>query len=289
MENEDTPISPEEKDNQDIEIHLLLEAIHMKYGYDFRNYSKAHLKRRILGRLTRSRLLTVSEMQHKILYDQEFFHQLLLDLSLNVTEMFRDPRFFQAVREKVVPLLKTYPFLKIWHAGCSTGEEVYSMAIMLKEEDLLDRCIIYATDFNQIVLEKASEAIFPASKIKEYANNYNLSQGKGSFADYFTLRYDAALLDKSLKKNIVFSDHNLVTDGVFGEMNMIVCRNVLIYFNRQLQNKVLNLFFESLLPGGILCLGTKETLMFSEHKNSFKQLHKMNIYKKIYYVPNQSP
>jgi chemotaxis protein methyltransferase CheR len=221
-------------------------------------------------------------MQFKILNDADFFHMILLDLSLNVTEMFRDPGFFVAIYEKVIPLLQTYPFLKIWHAGCSTGEEVYSMSILLKEQGLLDRCIIYATDFNQIVLNKAMEAIYPIEKIKGYAENYHKAKGKGSLSDYFTVKYGKAIIDKGLKKNIVFSDHNLVTDGVFGEMNMIVCRNVLIYFNRELQNRVHKLFYESLLPGGILCLGTKETLLFSDVKDNYKPLHNLNIYKKIY-------
>lgn len=268
--------------NRDIEIHLLLEAIHLKYGYDFHNYSKAHIKRRILGRLTRSRLSSVSQMQHKVLNDPEFFHEVLLDLSLNVTEMFRDPRFFVAVREEVVPILKTYPFIKVWHAGCSTGEEVYSMAILLKEEGLLDRCTIYATDFNQIALKKASEAIYSLERVKSYYDNYNKAKGKSSLSDYFTIHYDAAMLDKNLKKNVVFSDHNLVTDGVFGEMNIIFCRNVLIYFNRELQNRVYRLFYDSLLSGGLLCLGSKETLAFSELKNNFRLLNKHNIYKKLY-------
>lgn len=272
----------EKEKNQDIEIHLLLKAIQLKYGYDFQDYSQAHIKRRLLGRLSRSKLDSVSEMQHKVLNDADFFHTLLLDLSLNVTEMFRDPKFFIAIREEVIPILKTYPFIKIWHAGCSTGEEVYSMAILLKEEGLLDRCLIYATDFNQIVVNKAQEAIFPLEKIKDYTKNYNKALGKASFSDYFHVQYGSAMIDKSLKKNIVFSDHNLVTDGVFGEMNIIFCRNVLIYFNRQLQNRVYKLFDESLLPGGILCLGSKETLIFSEYKVHYKQLHKCNIYKKIY-------
>ena len=280
--NKQIILSEEEKNNQNIEIKLLLEAIHLKYGYDFRDYSKAHLKRRILTRLSRSNFGSVSEMQYKILNDHEFFHTLLVDLSLNVTEMFRDPYFFLGLRQTVAPLLKTYPFVKIWHAGCATGEEVYSMAILLKEEGLLDRCTMYATDFNQIALEKATEAIYPIKKLKDYTDNYNKTDGKASFSDYFTVKYDAAILDKNLKKNIVFSDHNLVTDGVFGEMNMIVCRNVLIYFNRELQNRILKLFYDSLVPGGILCLGTKESLMFSDYKESYKQLHKLNIFKKNY-------
>lgn len=265
-----------------IEIMLLLEAIYCKYGYDFRSYSRAHIKRRILNRLTRSNLESVSCMQHKVLNDESFFQTLLLDFSLNVTEMFRDPKFFIAMREQVIPLLKTYPFYKIWHAGCSTGEEVYSMSILLKEEKLLDRCLIYATDFNQSVLEKAAEGIFPVENMKGYSINYKNAGGLNSFSDYFTVKYDAAMLDKSLKSKIVFADHNLVTDGVFGEMNVIVCRNVLIYFNRELQNKVLGLFYESLVPGGILCLGTKESLAFSPYNDKFVKLGNMNIFKKKY-------
>jgi chemotaxis protein methyltransferase CheR len=278
------PILPddEEKINQNIEISSILETIYCKYGYDFRNYSKAHLKRRILGRFVKEGFANLSEMQHMLLKNADFFHTLLVDLSLNVTEMFRDPIFFYSVRENVIPMLKTYPFLKIWHAGCSTGEEVYSMAILLKEENLLDKCLIYATDFNQIVLDKAAQAIYPINKIKEYTDNYNKTNAKASFSDYFTVKYDAALLENNLKKNIIFSDHNLVTDGVFGEMNMIVCRNVLIYFNHNLQNRVFKLFYESLLAGGILCLGTKETMIFSEYNGKFKQISNQNIYKKIF-------
>jgi chemotaxis protein methyltransferase CheR len=277
-------VTPEEEKtrNEDIEIRLLLEAIFEKYGYDFRNYSGAFLKRRIMSRMKRSNMSSISEMLHKMLYDQEFFRTLLLDVSLNVTEMFRDPRFFLALREKVIPLLRTYPYLKIWHAGCSTGEEVYSMAIILKEEGLLDRCLIYATDLNQAVVGKASEAIYSLDKMKTYADNYNKSKGKGSFSDYFLVKYDSALINQTLKKNIVFSDHNLVSDGVFGEMNMIVCRNVLIYFNRVLQNQVFKLLYNSLLPGGILCLGSKETMIFSGYQEKFQQLHKLNIYRKNY-------
>lgn len=271
----------EKERNQKIEIQLLLEAIYLKYGYDFRKYSKAHIHRRILYELSRTRLSSISEMQHKVLNEPEFFHEVLLDLSLNVTEMFRDPEFFISLRETVVPLLRTYPFVKIWHAGCSTGEEVYSMAILLKEENLLDRCIIYGTDFNQIVLNTAAKAIYPVDRIKDYIKNYNLAQGKASFSDYFTVSYGAAKINSDLRRNVVFSDHNLVTDGVFGEMNMIVCRNVLIYFNRDLQNKVHRLFHKSLISGGILCLGTKESLLLSDCKDEYTTLHS-NIYRKKY-------
>lgn len=276
-------LSEEEKIlNQDIEIRLFLEGVFEKYGYDFRNYSNAFITRRLLGRMRKNRLGSVSEMQHRMLNDPEFFHTVLLDISLNVTDMFRDPKFFAALRETAIPILRTYPYLKIWHAGCSTGEEVYSLAILLKEEGLLGRTIIYATDFNQSVVKKASEGIYPIEKMKEYAENYYKSHGKSAFTEYFTVKYESAIVDNSLKKNIVFSDHNLVSDGVFGEMNMIICRNVLIYFNRELQNRVIGLLYESLLPGGVLCLGMKETLIFSHLNDNFQPLHKLNIYRKTY-------
>lgn len=278
-----TGLSEKEKSgNQDIELRLLLDAVYEKYGYDFNNYSRAFLKRRILARMKRNGIESISEIQHKVLYDPGFFQTILLDFSLNVTEMFRDPRFFLAVREKVIPLLSTYPFLKIWHAGCSTGEEVYSMSIMLKEEGLLERCIIYATDLNQAVVDKAAAGIYPVDRMKVYSENYNNAGGNSSLSEYFTVKYDGALINNSLKKNIVFSGHNLVSDGVFGEMNMIVCRNVLIYFNRELQNRVLKLFYNSLLHGGILCLGTKETMVFSGYYKHFEALHKLNIFRKLY-------
>lgn len=257
---------------ENLEIQLLLEAIFLKYGYDFRNYSKASIKRRLEQRLLRSQLPNISAMQHKVLYDKSFFNTLFLDLSINVTEMFRDPLFYKAIRESVVPILKTYPYIKIWHAGCSTGEEVYSMAILLKEEGLLDKALIYATDVNELVLKKAKEGIYPIDRIKEYTMNYQKSNGKASFADYYMAKYDAVIMDHSLKKNIVFSQHNLATDSVFGEMHMIICRNVLIYFNKDLQNTVIRLFNESLIRKGLLCLGSKESLRFSKHVNQFNEL-----------------
>lgn len=271
----------EKENTKKIEIKLLLDAIFLKYGYDFRDYSGSHLERRIQGRLIRSNLKNIAELQHKILHNPDFFHTFLLDLSLNVTEMFRDPSFFAIIRENIIPVLKTYPYIKIWHAGCSSGEEVYSMAILLHEENLLDRTTIYATDFNQMVLNKAKEAIYPLDRMKIYAENYYKANGKTSLTDYFTISYGAALLNGDLKKNIVFSDHNLVTDGVFGEMNMIVCRNVLIYFNQELQEKVHNLFYNSLVQGGYLCLGSKESLIFSPFKDFFNKMTN-NIFKKMY-------
>ena len=268
--------------NENIELQLLLEAIYLKYGYDFRDYSKASLKRRIEQRLLRSDLPNYSYMQHKVLNDESFFETLFLDLSINVTEMFRDPLFYKAIREKVIPLLKTYPHIKIWHAGCSTGEEVYSMAILLKEEGLLDRALIYATDVNEVVLEKAKEGIYPLNRIKEYTINYQKAGGKESFADYYTAKYNAAIMDSNLKKNFVFSQHNLATDNDFGEMHLIMCRNVLIYFNKELQNRVIGLFHDSLIRKGLLCLGTKESTRFSKYSGNFNDLvHEQKIYQKV--------
>ena len=257
---------------ENIELQLLLEAIYLQYGYDYRNYSKASLKRRIAHRLMLSNLPNLAAMQHKLLYDRSFFQTLFLDLSVNVTEMFRDPSFYQALRKTVIPILKTYPFIKIWHAGCSTGEEVYSMAIILKEEGILDKALIYATDINEVVLTKAREGIYPVDRIKEYTQNYQRAGGKESFANYYTAKYDAAIMNQSLKKHIVFSQHNLATDNVFGEMQLVMCRNVLIYFDKDLQNRVIGLFADSLVRQGILCLGSKESMRFSDHREQFKEL-----------------
>lgn len=253
-----------------IEIGLLFEGIYLRYGYDFRDYGKAHAKRRIMHRMVISGINSVSELQHRVLYDESFFHLMLQDLSINTTEMFRDPNFFLSIREQVIPVLKTYPFIKIWHAGCSTGEEVYSMAIILKEEGLLNRTQIYATDFNPTVLQKAREAIYPVSQMKDYTRNYIKSGGKSSFSEYYNARYDSVIMKKILKENIVFADHNLVTDSVFGEMNLVMCRNTLIYFNKSLQDKVIGLFRDSLVSGGFLCLGSKESITFSSHSIYFE-------------------
>lgn len=284
-EKKPTVITQEILETEEIEIDLLLEAIYRKYGYDFRNYGKAHIKRRISHRLATSGMVTISQMQDKVLRDEVFFETLLRDLSINVTEMFRDPDFYAALRNDVIPILKTYPFVKIWHAGCSTGEEVYSMAILLKEEGLLDRVQVYATDFNQIVLQTARDGIFSIDRIKEYTLNYQKAGGKKSFSDYYTARYNSVIMDKDLKKNVVFADHNLVTDSVFAEVNMIICRNVLIYFDKDLQDKVINLFDDSLSNGGILCLGSKENLRFSKSYKNFQPLNeKQKIYRKKYKV-----
>lgn len=273
------------KENENIEIELFLQAIYMKFGYDFRNYGKAHIKRRVRHRISVSGFNNVSELIHKILYNPVFYQDVLQDLSITVTEMFRDPEFYLAVRKEVVALLKTYPFIKIWHAGCATGEEVYSMAILLKEEGLLNRSQIYATDFNHMALQKARNGIYPIDRIKEYTQNYQKSGGKASFSDYYNARYESVILNESLKENIVFADHNLVTDGVFGEMNMVVCRNVMIYFDKDLQNKVIKLFYDSLVPGGFLCLGSKESLRFAANAHKFDvTTEKEKIYRKKFEV-----
>ncbi|WBW96764.1 CheR family methyltransferase [Oceanirhabdus sp. W0125-5] len=268
-------------DNEDIEIQLFLEGIYQKYGYDFREYSRAHIKRRLLSKKVRENFSSISEMQHRVIYDNKFFLEILSEFSINVTEMFRNPEFFLYFRKEVVPYLKSYPRIKIWHAGCSTGEEVYSMAILLKEEGLLERCQIYATDFNEKVLKKAKEGIFSMESIKDYTRNYIESGGKKDFSDYYIAKYDSAILNQSLKKHIMFNEHNLVVDQVFGVMNVIICKNVLIYFNKELQNKVLNLFDKSLLKGGILCLGSKESLKFSKTMDTFEVYDEMNrVYRK---------
>ena len=271
------------RDSSDLEISTLLEAIYQKYGYDFRQYSQAHIRRRVTNRMAMSGLEDISQMLTKVLNDEIFASALLQDLSITVTEMFRDPSFYVSFRENVIPILKTYPFLKIWHAGCATGEEAYSMAIVMQEEGLYDRTIIYATDFNQRVLNQAKEGIFSNKMMKIYTTNYQLSGGKNSFSSYYTSDHENVIMNQSLKKNIVWANHNLVTDSVFAEAHLILCRNVLIYFNHDLQNKVQSLFYDSLINGGILCLGSKESLRFTDLHDEYKELDKkQRIFKKRY-------
>ena len=266
---------------ENIEIDLLLEAMFRKHGYDFRSYSRASVKRRIVKIMDTTGINRITDLIHSALRDDDVFEVMLRALSINVTEMFRDPTFFLAVRRTVIPNLKTREVIKVWHAGCATGEEVYSMAILLKETGLLKRCMIYATDMNKVVLDSAKNGIYPLDRIKEYTSNYQRAGGECSFGDYYTARYDSALLEKSLKANLTFAEHNLTTDGVFGEMDMIVCRNVLIYFNRELQEHVFGLFVNSLAPGGILCLGSKESIAFSAHRAEFEVIvDREKIYRK---------
>jgi len=276
-------VQEEQLENQDIEIRLVVEAIYQKYGYDFRNYSQAHVKRRILNRFNLSGMKYITDMIHEAVHNHKFVEQILMDLSITVTEMFRDPNFYKSLREEIIPILKTYPSIKIWHAGCASGEEVYSMAIILKEEGLYGKTQIYATDFNPVIIKQAKDGIYPINRIKEFTMNYQKSGGRGSLSDYYTASYETVKLLDSLKKNIVFATHNLVTDSVFAEVNLVICRNVLIYFDRELQDKVIRLFVESLPPGGILCLGSKENLQFSDHYDQFNPLiPKERIYIKKY-------
>jgi chemotaxis protein methyltransferase CheR len=262
-----------DQDLERIEIELLLEGIYRHYGFDFRSYAYASIRRRLWKRIEAERFTTVSALQAAILHEPQMMEKLLLDLSINVTAMFRDPTFYQAFRERVVPLLRTYPYIRIWHAGCATGEEVYSMAILLQEEGLYDRSRIYATDINEVVLQKAKEGIFPLDRMQEYTENYIAAGGKRAFSDYYTAKYGGALFNPSLTKNVVFSLHNLVTDRSFAEFNVILCRNVLIYFDKSLQSRVHGLFYDSLATFGILVLGSKESLRFSPYEDNYEQIN----------------
>ena len=269
--------------NEDIEIDLILEAIFKKYGYDFRNYARSSIRRRILHALGMSECKNISAMQHQLLHDRDFFDSVFFTLSITTSEMFRDPDFFKAIREQVVPILRTYPSVKIWHAGCSTGEEVYSMAIVLAEEGLLDRTLFYGTDINPRALKKAREGIFPTGDLQKFTANYHAAGGKEPFSKYYQSDDHFALFDGPIKKNLVFGDHNLVTDGVFSETQMVVCRNVLIYFNDELREQVLQKFAASLCRKGILCLGSKESLRFSKQSNDFESISESDrIYRRRY-------
>ena len=277
----EAPVSYD-KQLERIEIELLLEGIFRQYGFDFRAYAYSSIRRRIWKRITAEHLENVSALQERVLHDPRMMERLLLDLSVNVTAMFRDPGFYAAFREEVIPLLRTYPFIRIWHAGCSTGEEVYSMAILLQEEGLYDRSRLYATDINEVVLQQAKAGIFPLERMQEYTENYIRAGGKRSFSEYYTAKYDGALFTPALRQNVVFSQHNLVTDRSFSEFNVVLCRNVLIYFDKTLQKRVHGLFYESLVNFGILCLGSKESLKFSEYEGCYEQISKMEkIYRKV--------
>jgi chemotaxis protein methyltransferase CheR len=261
-----------ELDLEAIEVELLLEGIFRLYGFDFRQYAPASLRRRLRRRMDGEKVETVSALQDLILHDPAVMERLLLDLSINVTAMFRDPSFFQVFRTKLVPVLRTYPFSRIWVAGCSTGEEVYSLAILLAEEGLSDRTRIYATDINQRVLEQARLGVFPLEKMQEYTQNYIRAGGTHAFSEYYVARYEGAQFSRALVENVVWAQHNLVSDAVFNEFNVITCRNVMIYFDKPLQEHVHRLFHESLGMFGILALGQKETIRFSPHEAAYEEL-----------------
>jgi chemotaxis protein methyltransferase CheR len=257
-------------DNFDIELRLLIEAIYHKYHYDFRQYAMASLRRRVKAALARFNCRTLSQLQDRVLHDASIFPQLLDFLTVPVSEMFRDPAYFRALRDNVVPLLRTYPSLKVWVAGCSTGEEVYSLAILLREEGLLERSLIYATDINPQTLQKAEAGVYEVERVAGFTENHRKAGGRQSLSEFYTAAYSRAVFDKALKQHIVFSDHSLATDSVFAEVQLVSCRNVLIYFNRELQDRAIGLFREALCRKGFLGIGAKESLRFSSHAEAFE-------------------
>ena len=269
-------------DLERIEAGLLLEGIYQHYGFDFRGYAWASLKRRLWRRANEEGVHSLSALQARVLHDPPAMERLLLDLSINVTSMFRDPTFFAAFREKVVPVLKTYPFVRIWNAGCSTGEETYSIAIILREEGLYERARIYATDINDVVLNHARAGAYPLDRMRDYTENYIRAGGSESFSTYYEADGEHARFDPALREQIVFAQHNLVSDGAFNQFNVIVCRNVLIYFGKALQTRVHDLFHESLETFGVLALGHKETIRFTDHESRYDELDaNERLYRKV--------
>ena len=272
----------EHRDLENLEIDLLLEGIYRQYGFDFREYARGSIKRRLWQRIYAERLESISGLQEKVLHDPDTMNRLLEDLSINVTSMFRDPSFYRAVRTKIVPLLRTYPFIRIWNAGCSTGEETYSLAILLAEEGLYDKTKIYATDINQTVLELAKQAVFPIEQMRVYTENYIQAGGTTAFSEYYGADTQGARFHGSLSDNIIFAQHNLVSDRSFNEFHMILCRNVMIYFDRSLQDRVHGLFYSSLGLSGILALGRKESIKFTRHADSYEEIDSNEkLYKRV--------
>jgi chemotaxis protein methyltransferase CheR len=273
---------PDGDDVEEIELSLLLEAVFRRYGFDFREYAPASLRRRVWRRAHAEGLSTISALQDRLLHDPACMERLLLDLSINVTAMYRDPGFYVAFRRRVVPLLRTYPFTRIWLAGCSTGEEVYSLAILLEEEGLYERTRIYATDINEAVLERARAAVFPLDKMREYTQNYIKAGGTRAFSEYYVAKYEGAQFQRSLVENVVFAQHNLVSDRSFNEFNVIICRNVMIYFDRKLQDHVHRLFYDSLVTFGVLGLGHKESIRQSPYEDRYEELEPTEkLYRKV--------
>ncbi len=267
---------------ESIETQLLLEGVYQRYGYDFRDYAPASLKRRIRLCMQKENLSTVSALLDKLLHDPACMERFLLALSIGVTAMFRDPEFYRAFCATVVPLLRALPFVRIWHAGCASGEEVYSLAILLHEEGLYDKAKIYATDMNEVLLQQAREGIFPLKTMQGYTDNYIRAGGKRSFSEYYTARYENALFRPNLKTNLIWAAHNLVTDASFNEFHVILCRNVMIYFNKALQDRVHHLLYDSLMPQGVLGLGSKESLKFTPYEDRFEELDgREKLYRRI--------
>lgn len=267
---------------EDLELRLLLEGIYQRYGYDFREYARSSVRRRVWRRVTEEGLATISGLQERLLHDPACMDRLLLDLSVSVTSMFRDPSFFLALRQSVIPVLRTYPFIRVWNAGCSSGEETLSLSILMHEEGLGDRIRIYATDINPDVLERSRRGVFPLDRMREYTENYISSGGREVFSDYYKAAGDTAQFSPTLLEKLVFAQHNLVTDADFNEFHLIVCRNVMIYFDRSLQDKVVDLLHRSLVRFGVLALGQKESLRFSSHTGDFEELDPQEkIYRRV--------
>lgn len=269
-------MNPEHQEISQEDLSAVLELVQKRYGFDFTQYARSSMKRRMQRIMENFRLPSVFELKHKLLNDELFFEVFVEEITVNVTEMFRDPFFYKELREKVIPQLESYPSIKIWHAGCSSGEEVYSLAILLHECGLLERSRIYATDINLQVLNRARAGIFDLRYMKDYTLNYIAAGGTGNFSDYYTAKYDQAIFKKELKEHMIFSIHNLVADKSFNEFNLILCRNVLIYFNEHLQNQVISLFSESLCPFGYLALGSKESLLFYRDRDRYDTISKMS-------------
>jgi len=265
----------------EIELRLFLEALFLRYHYDFRNYARSSLRRRLRVAMDRFGCSTLSQLQHRVLHETALFAELMDIITVQVSELFRDPQYFRVLREQVVPVLRTYPSLKVWVAGCSTGEEAWSLAILLKEEGLLERSLIYATDINAKALEAAQAGIYDIDRISGFSENHRRSGGHGSLSMHYTAAYGKAAFDRSLKQHLTFADHSLATDSAFSEMQLISCRNVLIYFNRALQDRAVGLFHDSLCYKGFLGIGASESLRFSSHSHGFVELdHEERIYQK---------
>ncbi|HMJ68633.1 MAG TPA: protein-glutamate O-methyltransferase CheR [Cyclobacteriaceae bacterium] len=266
----------------DEEIEVILHDVVELYGYDFTNYSRASMRRRITRLIVKDRFTSFAEFRYRVRSDKAYFKRFVEEITVNVTEMFRDPLFYKSLRETVLPMLAPLPMIRVWHAGCSTGEEVYSMAILLQEAGLLRKSLLYATDINPSVLEKVRYGVYPISQMKQYSENYILSGGKHDFSAYYTAKYNSVKFDELLSKRIVLATHNLVADRSFNEFQLILCRNVMIYFDKPFQDRVLRLFYESLEMLGYLALGSKETLKFTDISKKFKQLeNKEKIWRKI--------
>ena len=267
---------------EDVELDLLLEGIARRYGYDFRHYARGSLRRRVRQAMVNEGLRTLSALQERILRDPQCLYRFVGRLSVHVTSMFRDPEFYLALRKQVVPQLRTYPFVRVWHAGCATGEEVYSLAIVLHEEGLYERTRIYATDLSDQVLQQAKRGIFPLSSMRKYIGNYHRAGGLADFTDYYRADHDHAILRQEIRSNLVFSQHNLVSDGSFNEFHLVFCRNVLIYFDQELRDRVHRLLYDSLGRLGVLCLGLKETIEYTPHAEAYEHVDRdLRIYRRV--------